>query len=117
MKRFKNILCVVEPSQESVSAIERASLLAQRNGAKLRVLGVVESIPTGSTGGTSFPSVDVRDLILGEAMAEIEQLVGAADTHGVSVQTYLLTGTPFVVIVREVLRERPRCFVFLRSGS
>jgi universal stress protein E len=104
MKRIKNILCVVDPSQESVSAIERDSLLAQRNGAKLRVLGVVESIPAGAMGGTSFPSVDVRDLILGEAQAEIEQLVGASDTHGVSVQTHLLTGIPFVEIIREVLR-------------
>lgn len=117
MKRFKNILCVVEPSQESVSAIERASLLAQRNGAKLRVLGVVESIPAGITGGTSFPSTDVRDLILGEAKAEIEHLVGAADTHGASVQTHLLTGTPFVEIIREVLRERHDLVVLTAEGG
>ena len=73
MERFKNILCVVEPSQESVSAIERASLLAQRNDADLRVLGVVESIPVDTKDRIGFPSAAVRDLILQEAAAEIER--------------------------------------------
>ena len=117
MKRFKNILCIVEPSQESVSAIERASLLAQRNNANFRILGVVESLPAGFKARAGFPSADVRELILDEAKAEIERLIGAADTHGVPVQSDLLTGTPFVQIIREVLRERHDLVVLTAEGG
>ena len=117
MKRFKNILCVVEPSQESVSAFERACLLAQRNDAELRVVGVIESLPVGTKGQAGFPSTDVRELILDEAKAEVEQLVGVADTHGVPVQSDLLAGTPFVQIIREVLRERHDLVVLTAEGG
>lgn len=45
MKRFRNILCVVERADACKPALERAVALAETNGARLTVVDVVEGDP------------------------------------------------------------------------
>ena len=45
MKRFKNILYVVNPDDEAACALERAVTLAENNQAALTVVTVVEALP------------------------------------------------------------------------
>ena len=106
MHRFKRILCVVEANQESVSIISRAALLARRNRAELKVVGTVDALPSSIGTAAGFPSADLREVILREARSEIDRLVESADTQGVAIETRLLAGTPFIEIIREVLRDR-----------
>ena len=47
MKRFKNILCVVETAEACKPALERAAMLAETNQANLTVVDVVERVSAG----------------------------------------------------------------------
>jgi len=106
VKRFKRILCAIDPGDESVLLIERAALLARRNNAELKVVGVVERFPSSPGTEAGFPSTGIRELFLAEARDEIERLVDAADTQGLPIRTELLIGSPFIELIREVLRDR-----------
>ena len=47
MKHFRNMLYVVEPEGENISAVQRAVTLAENNQAKLTVVSVIERITAG----------------------------------------------------------------------
>ncbi len=46
MQRFKNILCVTAPDSANVTALERATALADNNQARLTVVEVIDEIPS-----------------------------------------------------------------------
>lgn len=104
MKRFKNILCVVENGQASKPALERAVTLAEKNQAYLTVVDVVEHItadckmPQGSTIAT-----DLQCALLSSHEQGLEALVEPYRTQ-VEIQTKVLQGPFFLEIIREVLR-------------
>ncbi len=116
MQRFQNVLCVVDPVQDSVSAINRSALLARRNGAELSVAGVLDDVRSGSArADAAWP--DVRDLVVEESASAVERLLDRADLHGLAVRRKLLVGTPFVEIIREVLRQRHDLVILTAEGS
>ena len=47
MKRFKDILCVMEPQAACQCALERAVALAESNQARVTVATVIERVPEG----------------------------------------------------------------------
>jgi universal stress protein E len=55
MKRFKDILCTIEPEKECKLALERAVTLAENNQANLTVITVAPSI----SAGIGMPEVDL----------------------------------------------------------
>ena len=117
MKRFKRILVAVEPNQDSVSTINRAALLAKRNNAELKVVGFVDELPENARNAESFPSTNVRDIVLNEAEAEIDRLIRTASSHGVPIESSLLKGVPFVEIIREVIREKHDLVILTAEGG
>ena len=105
MKRFKDILCVVEPGEACKPALERALTLAEHNQANLTVVGVIERI----TAGIGMPEG-------GPISAELQHAMVAAQAQGLGtlvdpyrkrfqIQTKVLEGTPFLEVIREVLRK------------
>lgn len=105
MKRFKNILCVMEPQNACHVVLERAAALAESNQANLTVTAVVPrvsaqvGIPGGGPGAGTFQAR------LSEAQALwLETLIEPYRPRD-HVSTRVLTGTPFLEIIREVLRN------------
>ena len=142
MKRFKNILVVLDPESGSEALIKRAVTVGQRNQARLTVvvinkaamplqaeppevaeepiIDIIEEIP----GVTPVPvtskspqyfqeripvtieelPLDVQEYIIQEEKHDLEQIVASIRQTGIQVSSKVLSGSPFVEIIREVLR-------------
>ena len=105
MKRFKNILCVVETVEACKVALERAITLAETNQANLTVVDVVELVPAGiETVEMVSTYADLQSALVSASGQALEALVEPYRTR-VAIQTKVLKGTPFLEIIREVLRN------------
>lgn len=105
MKRFNDILCVVEPEKVSDYVLERVVSLAENNQASLTVIGVVPAVSTGigmPKGG--HLSVDLQAAIVSSQNKELETLVEPYRKR-IKIEIKVLAGTPFLEIIREVLRN------------
>ncbi len=93
MKRFKNILAVYDGTIGSDDALGRAVSLATSNGAKLTIVDVLpENQRTAS--------------LLAEREKRLQRLVPAIDGSQMDgIETQVLCGTPFLEIVRAILRS------------
>lgn len=105
MKRFKNILCVMESEDACQSALERAMTLAENNQATVTVATVTERLKLSGSmpGGGSVPS-DLQDRVTAAQTQWLETLVEPYRER-IEVNTLVLTGTPFLEIIRDVLRN------------
>ncbi len=106
MKRFNNILCVVAPGAGRKPALERAVTLAENNQARLMVIDVTERVTAGigmPKGGSI--SADLQTAIVSAHEQELDFLIEPYRQR-INVQAKVLTGTPFLEIIREVLRNR-----------
>ena len=105
MKRFKDILCTVEPGKECKLALERAVTLAENNQAKLTVITVVPSISAGIGMPEGGPiSTELQAATVNSHKQELENLVEPYRQR-IKIETRVLIGTPFLEIIREVLRN------------
>jgi len=105
MKRFNNILCVVERGTERKPALERAVTLAENNQANLTIINVAERVAAGIGMPEGGPiSADLQAAIVSEHEQDLEPLVETYRQR-IKVQAKVLVGTPFLEIIREVLRN------------
>ncbi|MES9946802.1 MAG: universal stress protein [Candidatus Thiodiazotropha sp.] len=105
MKRFKNILCVVDPERECKPALERAVALAENNQANLTVITVAPSISTVIGTPKDRPiTIELQAATVESHRKELENRVGPYRQR-IEIVTRVLIGTPFLVIIREVLRN------------
>jgi len=105
MKRFKDILCVVEAGEACEPALERAVTLAENNHASLTVVDVTERVVTGIGKPEGGPtSADLQAAMVGVQAQVLEILVNPYRKR-IKIKTKVLVGTPFLEIIREVLRN------------
>jgi len=104
MKRFKNILCVVEPGKAGKPALQRAVTLAENNLARLTVADVVERVPAsiGMLDGGPI-SADLQAALVNDHTQGLEMLVEPYRKR-IEIETKVLIGTSFLEIIYEVLR-------------
>lgn len=105
MKRFKKILCVVEPGKESRLALERAATLAENNQAKLTVVTVAPPITAGigmPEGGSIY--TELQDATIKRHQQNMAHWTEPYSKK-VEIETRVLIGTPFLQVIREVLRN------------
>ncbi len=102
MKRFKDILFVVETGEACKPALERAVTLAENNLANLTVVDVVESVGAGGWRPEGGP--DLQTAMMSTHEQALEALVNPYRTR-IEIQAKVLKGTPFLEIIREVLRN------------
>ena len=105
MKRFKDILCIVEPGEECQSALDRAVTLAETNQASLTAIVVAPAIRVGigiPKGGSI--SADLQAATVNSQKQELEAIVSPYRKR-IRIETKVLVGTPFLEIIREVLRN------------
>lgn len=105
MKRFNDILCVVETGETDTTALERAVALAENNQANLTVVEVAEQINAAVKMAEEGPiTTDLQRAMVNAREQDLTALVDPYHTR-ISIKTKILTGTPFLEIVREVLRS------------
>lgn len=106
MKRFKEILCVVDTGQDSRSLVDRAVTLAGNNQAGLTVINVIDDITVDiqmPEGGLMFE--DMRIELVSSRAKQLEELV-STHKENIDIQLKVLSGVPFLEIIREVIRNK-----------
>jgi len=96
MKRFKNILCVVEPDEACMSVLERAVTLAENNQTSL---SVVMGMPEGSSSSAKF-----QTMMTSACEEKLAALVEPYQQR-INIQTNLFTDVSFLEIICNVLRN------------
>jgi len=105
MKRFKNIL-LLGGKPEGEATLERAVTLAERNQAELTVIEVIEKLSREERMlNKSRHDVDLMEIAAQESSKRLESLITPLQSEGLRVKTKVLFGTPFLEIIREVLRN------------
>ena len=104
MKRFKNILAVYSDTVGDDDVLTQAITLAERNDARLRLIEVIDGT------NSSAAQRAERDKRLARIAASIRQ-------HGTEVETTSCVGTPFLQIVRQVLRGNHDLVIMAAEGS
>ena len=106
MKRFKNILLVVNSEIRNPAALSCAFSLANNNSAKLKIIDVVKE--TSSYQPILPPSaknINLHDLLVQEKREHLERILRPFEKEGVDTSIKILTGIPFLEIIREVIRK------------
>jgi nucleotide-binding universal stress UspA family protein len=96
VRRFRKILFVNHPSNVA-EALERALQLARNNDARLDIINVYEDLPEALDKVFSAFKRDHRE--------QVTRLVEASRLQLPSVEHVQRSGTPFIEIIREVLRN------------
>ena len=120
MKRFKSILLVDDQDIHGEAALRRAAALARQNDARLTVVAVVEDIPRDMRMLiTTITPREVMNLVVAERQEQLEQFVAPIRHDDIRLGTTVLSGTPFLEIIREVLRKKHDLVVMTaeRSGG
>ncbi|MCI5194395.1 MAG: universal stress protein [Candidatus Electrothrix sp. AU1_5] len=118
MKRFKNILLVFNESTQNKATLEQAKDLCKRNHARLTVVNVVEDVlRAGDQGSTPEVLSSLRSHDLEIRKQDLEQLVEPVRQEGIQVATKVITGTPFLQIIREVLRFKHDLVIMTAEGN
>ena len=103
MKRFRDILCVVEPGDASRNALERAVALARNNQASLTVVSVADTVTAGIGMPEGGPiSADLQEALVNMHAQGLESLVKPHSAR-IQIETRVLVGIPFVQVIRDVL--------------
>ncbi|HSO82301.1 universal stress protein [Thiocapsa sp.] len=106
MKRFRNILFVADPEKGCRSAFERAVLLAENNQADLAVVDVIPRVSAGfRLRDDSTTAEDLQAAATEERVRRLESLIKPYGPR-LDIRVKILTGTPYLEIIREVLRSK-----------
>jgi universal stress protein E len=107
VRRFKNILLVMDGKTDSKAPLERAVTLAKENQASLTVIEVLlECPPELQRTITSVDLADLEDISIRERIENLETLIAPLRHDGLKAISKVLCGTPFLEIIREVLRNK-----------
>jgi nucleotide-binding universal stress UspA family protein len=105
MKRFKNILYVLGSESDDTCALARAVQLARANQARLTALAVVDELPAGTMlRGMALTTDTLQKAMVEASTTRLRELVDAVDPGG-RIEVKVAAGTPFLQVIREVLRN------------
>jgi len=118
MQRFKKILLVIDAKTESRTALERAITLAKRNQALLTVVDVIKELPRYMRPLlTSKPPAELQMQATEKRRCDLERLIAPIRQEEVHVGDKVLCGTPFLEIIREVLRNQHDLVMMTAEGK
>jgi nucleotide-binding universal stress UspA family protein len=105
MKPFTNILFVASDIKGELDALARAAALARKDGARLTVAAVVDRVPSwGSLLLRQLAAEDLQQAVIEQRRSDLDVLVHAV-AEDLEVERRVLVGTPFMEIIRAVLRD------------
>jgi universal stress protein E len=106
MKRFKNILFVVDPEKACKPALDRAVALAENNQADLAVVDVMPPLTAGlGLFEDDSTADDLQTAAAAQHLLRLESLIKPYQQR-LPIQSKVLMGTPYLEIIREVLRKQ-----------
>jgi len=118
MKRFKNILLVAGGEGWKEAALKRAVTIAKNNKAKLKVVEVIEELRREMQMLiTSTRLADLQEVAITEQSRQLERIIAPIKDEGVQVTAKVLIGTPFLEIIREVLRNKHDLVMKIAKGK
>ncbi len=118
MKRFKNILVVCDFAVKQQVAIDRASSLANQNEARLTVLTVVKELPADTRMAvTGIPPGKLLERVIDEHRKKTDALAVDIGRQGVDTRSRVVTGVPFLEIIRQVLRDGHDLVILAAEGK
>ena len=118
MQRFKNILLVIDAKTESRAALERVITLAKKNQALLTVVDVIKELPRYMRPlETSKPPVELQKQVVEKRRCDLERLIAPIRQEEAHVSAKVLCGTPFLEIIREVLRNQHDLVMITAEGK
>jgi nucleotide-binding universal stress UspA family protein len=100
--QVRKILCPIDFSDNSDHAMRYAVALSQTFGAELTLLHVVAPVVAAMPGETALPDTLQADIdALATACQErLQQTVGALAADGLDAQSKVVSGVPFIEIIR-----------------
>jgi nucleotide-binding universal stress UspA family protein len=104
MKRFRNILFFADRKDGLTTALDRAVNLSRTNDARLTVMDVTPDAGLSGIVRQAY-DVDLNAQIRQQRLETLETLVAPYTDSGIPVYTKVVIGTPFLEIVRAVLRN------------
>jgi universal stress protein E len=105
MKRFKNILYLIEKDEQKTCGLERAVALAKANQARLTIASVSNEIIPSILRASPDAEADDSDAADRAALERrVRALVGSA-MDGLDIEMQVLTGMPFRDVVRDARRR------------
>jgi universal stress protein E len=102
MKRFKNILYLADSAPEPGPTLKRAVALARTNDARLTVIDVVEEQQSSAEIESDFGS-NLNAILREHRHQALEKMVEPFNGPDDLIYTQVLTGTPFIEVIRSVL--------------
>ena len=118
MKRFKNILLVCNFDAKQHMAVERAVSLAKQNEARLTVLTVVKELTADARMAiTVMPPQELLALVVNDRREKVDALAADIGQQGVDTRSQVVTGTPFLEIIRQVLRDKHDLVILAAEGK
>ncbi len=118
MKRFKNILLICNFDVKQHMALERAISLARQNEAALTVFTVIRELPADARmAGTTVSHQAFLQQVFDDYSEQVEALSAEIRQQGVDVTSKIVTGTPFLEIIRQVLREKHDLVILAAEGK
>jgi universal stress protein E len=117
MKRFKNILVVSGQAEATNLILERAVALAQRNGARLTLLEAVAGLPSDiSTSVFKASAQELNERFVLERHKHLLQQIPCSIESTIHLTVAVTVGTPFVEIIRAVLRNKHDLVMMTAEG-
>ena len=118
MQHFNNILLVIDAKTENRATLERTITLTKRNQVLLTVIDVIKELPRYMRPlMTSKPPAELQKQATEKRSSDLERLIAPIQQEGVHVSTKVLCGTPFLEIIREVLRNQRDLVMMTAEGK
>jgi universal stress protein E len=118
MQRFKNILVFADGGPRGRAAIERAAALAERNRARLTALSVLESLPLELRRLiAAVHPADLWELAASQRKEALDRMVARAGKENAGLSTKVLGGSPFLELIKEVLRQEHDLVMMAAEGE
>ncbi|MCK0149895.1 universal stress protein [Marivita sp. S6314] len=111
MRRFKNILFVCDEQSAYEQALDRVCWLAKANDARVTLVDTIDSGGASDLSKlyTMIPGLgsdEIGNTVISVHRSKLETRADDLRSKGVKVTTSVLIGTPFIEIIRQVLRHK-----------
>ncbi len=117
MKRFKNILLVAGGVGWEETALKRAVTIAKNNKAKLKVIEVIEELPWEMRMLiTKIHLADIQEAAIRKRLGKLEHIIVPIRDKGIRITAKVVCGTPFLEIIKEVLRSKHDLVIKTATG-
>ncbi len=117
MKRFNNILLIFDPKSKTQAAVDHAISLAKANAAQITILSVLKDLPSDLSMAISvMPAQELLALAIKKRQTQLDEIIAVFSEQGIEVTSKVVRGTPFLEIIRQVLRGKHDLVIIAAEG-